>query len=330
MFSIIGCPLFRLERYPLPDGVIYSFYADPEFSSQVVMKEAFCSIIMTGILYDKEVDDYLLQIQRSSRDLRLNAFSEAQKNQEYLANPSMIHKTERIRGYRLSPYSVSGNIDDIDWYPYGDFPTPEYKENYCKKTIDKVIKDLWDAGSENPSNILGPTIYFLEKYKNDDDKMFYTTILAIPIFGLVTPIRRNEAYTLYNGKLAILEKDTTISVSHIYQQDDESEQNIHQALKTLYLTGDIYGSLRFSEYLVTPKTHIMHHIEYEVALSDYAGSLSGKGYFEQSFSLGPVNRQDINPKIKNLFTINKNASLFQLGNLPKGVRRKNNELVTKL
>ena len=170
---------------------------------------------------------------------------------------------------------------------------------------EHAINSLINSGSEDPRHELGD-VQFRAEISKDMKVHPMTLIGAISIRGIITQIQKCAQYTLYAGKLAILSDTDTI------KKRDES------ITKIVYVVGDIYDELQINEYRIeSDEGYRTRHIFNR----DEADSLMIIEY-------GPVNNLD--DAMQELFQVNGSVNLFPLGGLPKGVWRKNNELMTRL
>lgn len=225
----------------------------------------------------------------------------------------------RVRDCRLilNQYSQTG----IDVSP--DDTMFEELQDYVRKTFngamqlirvkdfdefperEQAIDSLIHAGSENPRHELGDVQFKAETTIDMKDHPT-TLIAAVPIRGIITQIPRCAQYTLYCGKLAILSDNDAIK-----KKDSE-------ITKIIYVVADIYDDLQINEYRTADG---LAYRDRHLFSASEVDSIE-----EKSFD----SIEELDDNIGSLFQVNGSVNLFPLGGLPKGVWRKNNELLTRL
>ena len=332
MLVVYGYPCFRIEHYPLPGGDhVFSFFAEAEIDTKLASKEALCSIIASK-KYENEIND-LLELQTKSRELRFKYHGKS--------IPYRYGEDDFDMEYDVSyPEEAESEIDFSSNLKLNIFLQKMEESDSDSKKIEEVCSKLKDMGAENPIHLLGRTRLMMV---DSDPSIFNNSIFisAIPIYGLITPIHRSEQFTLFNGKLVILPKNNNIR-THAMDYDNMYCQNISydresidpkessdvylRPLKMVYLCAEVYDELEIHEYLVLkakeadrPDYCVKHH---RISVSNYVIDLR----------MITTNSEVIakNSKLQQLFSSDRSVNLFPCGNLPKGIKRKNNELVTKL
>lgn len=199
---------------------------------------------------------------------------------------------EQLQDYVRTAFNGAMQLTRIK--DFEDFPERDY-------AIDSLIH----SGSENPRNELGD-IHFKSELSIDMRYHPTTLIAAIPIRGIITQIPRCAQYTLYSGKLAIL------------SDSDAIKKKNPEITKIVYVIADIYDDLQINEYRTSEECVYRDRHLFSASESDLVE--------EKSF--GAIDELD--DIIGSLFQVNGSVNLFPLGGLPKGVWRKNNELMTRL
>ena len=167
---------------------------------------------------------------------------------------------------------------------------------------------LITAGSENPNHELGDVLFRPANEKEKDTLIRpMVLIAAVPIKGIITMIPRCAQYTLWSGKLAVLSEDAAI------------RKLDHSITKSVYIVADVYDEFDINEYAIS-KENIGYRIRH--IFNDYqSNTLDVKTY-------GKIDEME--EHVFDLFQVNSSGNLFRLGGLPKGIWRKNNELVTRI
>lgn len=176
-------------------------------------------------------------------------------------------------------------------------------ENFPERT--RAVEFLSSIGSENPRHEIGEVQFCISE--TSSSKLSPLTIIAaIPIQGIITQIPRCSQYTLHAGKLAVL-SDT-----------DVIKKKYPDMTKVVYIIGEIYDDLQINEYLIINDCgYRIRHVfnSYEIDNID-------EKYFSKI--------DKMSNSIESLFQVNGSVNLFPLGRIPKGIWRKNNELMTRL
>ncbi len=320
MLTIIS-PMFQVVTTNIHDKyTLYSFFTQSNFATSkfTIKREAFASILVDNTAHklEKEKLDYFVAENEKVRtSIREGLLKDA-------SHPISVYDVTHTFGF-----------PEINLRLYGIESSHYEKTAYFLRT----------EGGKNAAKKLGRVLYM--PVQSDPVPIF---IGAIPICGVILPIKRSSQYMMYNGELEILAEQSRIPYAlpnmifywskNLYYRElvnpygaaFGSSESFTFANKIVYLTAELYDSLSFSEY---------------ASFYDTNGDLGAYSIKREIYPLGhefayPIDahatylgkHEDIinSPVYNRLFKPKRNVNLFGLDGLPNGIRKKNNEFITTL
>lgn len=287
MISIPNSSLYRIEKIALSKNItLFSFFAEADISSSKCAEShmALCSIICAG----KSTSDENFISKMSS-----------------VINMNRNYRIDRI-GYEHQTFEFIDVTDDnILFTEYSLKKITENDEEY-DTLLSNIESSLYEMEANSPGEYLGKNQFVLI-----DESHIFTSIGALPLYGIITPLRRCEQYTLYSASLVILRR----------RNCETLYQNSAYYNKVMFYIVDIYDEFIIREYFINFRgDHIS--IRYYMDTTNPFGLIGTKIIlYGGTAEPDPINR---------LYTIQKDSNLFQCGDLPKGSIRKNGEIITRI